>query len=173
MSNCLPSYLLIQWRSFRAEQHWKGIFFFSKQDCFWKTSRSSEAAALFSIGKSFMYCLQPLINESVDLGEKTLLIAAAFAPCQVILVSANKLTRYIEPCQLTDDFGGSLEYDHSDWLSKRLVGEIEAANVSKITVLFQNKSIMSQIVICGCFCWIVWTACAVKSPKFLSNLVLD
>lgn len=40
----------------------------------------------------------------------------------MILVSANKLTRYIEPCQLTDDFGGTLEYDHSDWLSKRLVG---------------------------------------------------
>uniref|UniRef100_A0A672ZG67 SEC14 and spectrin domains 1 n=1 Tax=Sphaeramia orbicularis TaxID=375764 RepID=A0A672ZG67_9TELE len=40
---------------------------------------------------------------------------------EVILVSANKLTRYIEPCQLTDDFGGSLDYDHSDWLNKRLV----------------------------------------------------
>lgn len=39
----------------------------------------------------------------------------------MILVSANKLTRYIEPCQLTDDFGGSLDYDHSDWLNKRLV----------------------------------------------------
>lgn len=45
-------------------------------------------------------------------------------------MSANKLTRYIEPCQLTDDFGGSLEYDHSDWLSKRLVSEKEVANVA-------------------------------------------
>ncbi|XP_076858433.1 SEC14 domain and spectrin repeat-containing protein 1 isoform X1 [Brachyhypopomus gauderio] len=42
---------------------------------------------------------------------------------EVILVSANKLTRYIEPCQLTDEFGGSLQYDHTDWLSKRLVFE--------------------------------------------------
>ncbi|XP_054644195.1 SEC14 domain and spectrin repeat-containing protein 1 [Dunckerocampus dactyliophorus] len=42
---------------------------------------------------------------------------------EVILVSANKLTRYIEPSQLTDDFGGGLDYDHSDWLSKRLVFE--------------------------------------------------
>uniref|UniRef100_A0A674MZ45 SEC14 and spectrin domains 1 n=1 Tax=Takifugu rubripes TaxID=31033 RepID=A0A674MZ45_TAKRU len=42
---------------------------------------------------------------------------------EVILVSANKLTRYIEPCQLTDDFGGSLDYDHSDWLNKRLIFE--------------------------------------------------
>ncbi|XP_061917422.1 SEC14 domain and spectrin repeat-containing protein 1 [Entelurus aequoreus] len=42
---------------------------------------------------------------------------------EVILVSANKLTRYIEPSQLTDDFGGSLDYDHSDWLGKRLVFE--------------------------------------------------
>ncbi|XP_075994662.1 SEC14 domain and spectrin repeat-containing protein 1 [Genypterus blacodes] len=42
---------------------------------------------------------------------------------EVILVSANKLTRYIEPCQLTDEFGGSLDYDHNDWLSKRLVFE--------------------------------------------------
>ncbi|XP_057707543.1 SEC14 domain and spectrin repeat-containing protein 1 isoform X2 [Corythoichthys intestinalis] len=42
---------------------------------------------------------------------------------EVILVSANKLTRYIEPSQLTDDFGGTLDYDHADWLSKRLVFE--------------------------------------------------
>ncbi|XP_069081542.1 SEC14 domain and spectrin repeat-containing protein 1 isoform X3 [Pleurodeles waltl] len=42
---------------------------------------------------------------------------------QVILVSANKLTRYIEPCQLTEEFGGSLTYDHIDWLNKRLVFE--------------------------------------------------
>ncbi|KAI4884965.1 hypothetical protein NFI96_031892 [Prochilodus magdalenae] len=41
----------------------------------------------------------------------------------VILVSANKLTRYIEPCQLTDEFGGSLQYDHMDWVNKRLVFE--------------------------------------------------
>ncbi|XP_009576761.1 PREDICTED: SEC14 domain and spectrin repeat-containing protein 1, partial [Fulmarus glacialis] len=41
----------------------------------------------------------------------------------VILVSANKLTRYIEPCQLTEDFGGTLTYDHMDWLNKRLVFE--------------------------------------------------
>ncbi|GCC28553.1 hypothetical protein chiPu_0006984 [Chiloscyllium punctatum] len=42
---------------------------------------------------------------------------------EVILVSANKLTRYIEPCQLTEEFGGSLLYDHIDWLNKRLVFE--------------------------------------------------
>uniref|UniRef100_A0A8C6XXC8 SEC14 and spectrin domain containing 1 n=1 Tax=Naja naja TaxID=35670 RepID=A0A8C6XXC8_NAJNA len=42
---------------------------------------------------------------------------------EVILVSANKLTRYIEPSQLTEDFGGSLTYDHMDWLSKRLAFE--------------------------------------------------
>uniref|UniRef100_A0A8C7MZ22 SEC14 and spectrin domains 1 n=1 Tax=Oncorhynchus kisutch TaxID=8019 RepID=A0A8C7MZ22_ONCKI len=42
---------------------------------------------------------------------------------EVILVSANKLTRYIEPCQLTDEFGGSLVYDHIDWVNKRLVFE--------------------------------------------------
>lgn len=36
-------------------------------------------------------------------------------------MSANKLTRYIEPCQLTEDFGGTLTYDHMDWLNKRLV----------------------------------------------------
>ncbi|MGH0151561.1 UNVERIFIED_CONTAM: hypothetical protein FKN15_020601, partial [Acipenser sinensis] len=39
---------------------------------------------------------------------------------EVILVSANKLTRYIEPCQLTEEFGGSLVYDHIDWLNKSL-----------------------------------------------------
>ncbi len=64
--------------------------------------------------------------------------AAVCASCQVILVSANKLTRYIEPSQLTDDFGGSLDYDHSDWLNKRLVSvlfkEINAFNVFKMLV---------------------------------------
>lgn len=71
------------------------------------------------------------VIKRIDLEQKkTLSTAAVFAPCQVILVSANKLTRYIEPCQLTDDFGGSLEYDHSDWLSKRLVSEKEVANVA-------------------------------------------
>ncbi|XP_043931200.1 SEC14 domain and spectrin repeat-containing protein 1 [Protopterus annectens] len=42
---------------------------------------------------------------------------------EVILVSANKLTRYIEPCQLTEEFGGSLVYDHMDWVNKRLCFE--------------------------------------------------
>eukprot|EP00079_Xenopus_tropicalis_P038815 XP_017952586.1 PREDICTED: SEC14 domain and spectrin repeat-containing protein 1 isoform X1 [Xenopus tropicalis] len=42
---------------------------------------------------------------------------------EVILVSGNKLTRYIEPNQLTEEFGGSLTYDHMDWLNKRLVFE--------------------------------------------------
>ncbi|CAI9593536.1 unnamed protein product [Staurois parvus] len=42
---------------------------------------------------------------------------------EVILVSGNKLTRYIEPSQLTEEFGGSLTYDHMDWLNKRLVFE--------------------------------------------------
>ncbi|XP_018417114.1 PREDICTED: SEC14 domain and spectrin repeat-containing protein 1 [Nanorana parkeri] len=42
---------------------------------------------------------------------------------EVILVSGNKLIRYIEPSQLTEEFGGSLTYDHMDWLNKRLVFE--------------------------------------------------
>uniref|UniRef100_A0A8C5R6Q9 CRAL-TRIO domain-containing protein n=1 Tax=Leptobrachium leishanense TaxID=445787 RepID=A0A8C5R6Q9_9ANUR len=42
---------------------------------------------------------------------------------EVILVSGNKLTRYIEPSQLTEEFGGTLTYDHMDWLNKRLVFE--------------------------------------------------
>lgn len=58
---------------------------------------------------------------TVPVGFTSEVDSAACASCQVILVSANKLTRYIEPCQLTDDFGGSLDYDHNDWLNKRLV----------------------------------------------------
>lgn len=58
-------------------------------------------------------------QETILYKSKSFLVARV--SCQVILVSANKLTRYIEPCQLTDDFGGSLDYDHSDWLNKRLV----------------------------------------------------
>lgn len=58
---------------------------------------------------------------------------------QVILVSANKLTRYIEPCQLTEDFGGSLTYDHMDWLNKRLVGFL-------FLLLFLNISFLSHEV---------------------------
>uniref|UniRef100_UPI00358EF4EE SEC14 domain and spectrin repeat-containing protein 1 n=1 Tax=Myxine glutinosa TaxID=7769 RepID=UPI00358EF4EE len=39
---------------------------------------------------------------------------------EVILVSANKLSRYIEPCQLTDEFGGHLKHNHMDWVTKRM-----------------------------------------------------
>ncbi|GAB1286475.1 SEC14 domain and spectrin repeat-containing protein 1 [Apodemus speciosus] len=42
---------------------------------------------------------------------------------EVILVSANKLTRYIEPCQLTEDFGGSLTYDHMDCVFEKFTKE--------------------------------------------------
>ncbi|KTG47509.1 hypothetical protein cypCar_00005841 [Cyprinus carpio] len=62
---------------------------------------------------------------------------------QVILVSANKLTRYIEPCQLTDEFGGSLVYDHLDWLNKRLVFEKftkeSTSLLDELTVINENE----------------------------------
>uniref|UniRef100_A0A8C1GY46 SEC14 and spectrin domains 1 n=1 Tax=Cyprinus carpio TaxID=7962 RepID=A0A8C1GY46_CYPCA len=62
---------------------------------------------------------------------------------EVILVSANKLTRYIEPCQLTDEFGGSLVYDHLDWLNKRLVFEKftkeSTSLLDELTVINENE----------------------------------
>ncbi|KAK1902573.1 SEC14 domain and spectrin repeat-containing protein 1 [Dissostichus eleginoides] len=79
---------------------------------------------------------------------------------EVILVSANKLTRYIEPCQLTDDFGGSLDYDHNDWLNKRLVFEkftrestslldelsiINDSDKSSTTVLQTGHELLSEL----------------------------
>ncbi|XP_051565075.1 SEC14 domain and spectrin repeat-containing protein 1 [Myxocyprinus asiaticus] len=62
---------------------------------------------------------------------------------EVILVSANKLTRYIEPCQLTDEFGGSLVYDHLDWVNKRLVFEKftkeSRSLLDELTVINENE----------------------------------
>ncbi|XP_056610724.1 SEC14 domain and spectrin repeat-containing protein 1 isoform X2 [Triplophysa dalaica] len=62
---------------------------------------------------------------------------------EVILVSANKLTRYIEPCQLTDEFGGSLTYDHLDWVNKRLVFEKftkeSTSLLDELTVINENE----------------------------------
>ncbi|XP_051998469.1 SEC14 domain and spectrin repeat-containing protein 1 [Xyrauchen texanus] len=62
---------------------------------------------------------------------------------EVILVSANKLTRYIEPCQLTDEFGGSLVYDHLDWVKKRLVFEKftkeSTSLLDELTVINENE----------------------------------
>lgn len=62
---------------------------------------------------------------------------------EVILVSANKLTRYIEPCQLTDEFGGSLQYDHMDWLNKRLVFEKftkeSTSLLDELTIINENE----------------------------------
>nr|XP_055071465.1 SEC14 domain and spectrin repeat-containing protein 1 [Misgurnus anguillicaudatus]XP_055071466.1 SEC14 domain and spectrin repeat-containing protein 1 [Misgurnus anguillicaudatus]XP_055071467.1 SEC14 domain and spectrin repeat-containing protein 1 [Misgurnus anguillicaudatus]XP_055071468.1 SEC14 domain and spectrin repeat-containing protein 1 [Misgurnus anguillicaudatus] len=62
---------------------------------------------------------------------------------EVILVSANKLTRYIEPCQLTDEFGGSLVYDHLDWVNKRLVFEKftkeSTSLLDELTVINENE----------------------------------
>uniref|UniRef100_A0A672NVX8 SEC14 domain and spectrin repeat-containing protein 1 n=1 Tax=Sinocyclocheilus grahami TaxID=75366 RepID=A0A672NVX8_SINGR len=70
---------------------------------------------------------------------------------EVILVSANKLTRYIEPCQLTDEFGGSLLYDHLDWLNKRLVFEKftkeSTSLLDELIVINENeKGIISKLL---------------------------
>ncbi|TMS06953.1 SEC14 domain and spectrin repeat-containing protein 1 [Larimichthys crocea] len=68
---------------------------------------------------------------------------------EVILVSANKLTRYIEPCQLTDDFGGSLDYDHSDWLNKRLVFEKftkeSTSLLDELSVINESHELLSEL----------------------------
>ncbi|KAI2660842.1 SEC14 domain and spectrin repeat-containing protein 1 [Labeo rohita] len=62
---------------------------------------------------------------------------------EVILVSANKLTRYIEPCQLTDEFGGSLVYDHLDWLNKRLSNILPSFDPE--TVLQTGHELLSEL----------------------------
>uniref|UniRef100_A0A672ZBM2 SEC14 and spectrin domains 1 n=1 Tax=Sphaeramia orbicularis TaxID=375764 RepID=A0A672ZBM2_9TELE len=81
---------------------------------------------------------------------------------EVILVSANKLTRYIEPCQLTDDFGGSLDYDHSDWLNKRLVFE---KFTKESTSLLDELSIINETdkssALCVCLLCCVSVCCVV------------
>ncbi|XP_071495752.1 uncharacterized protein [Diadema antillarum] len=38
----------------------------------------------------------------------------------VFLSSPSKLTKYIDPNQLTEEFGGSMEYNHEEWLENRL-----------------------------------------------------
>ncbi|VDN36394.1 unnamed protein product [Gongylonema pulchrum] len=39
----------------------------------------------------------------------------------VQMISVDGLTRYIDPSQLTRDLGGSLFYDHDEWLETRMV----------------------------------------------------
>lgn len=40
------------------------------------------------------------------------------------MISVEGLTRFIEPAQLTRDLGGTLYYDHDEWLEIRLVNFI-------------------------------------------------
>lgn len=79
------------------------------------TCSESQKDLLYTFGHTSQLCRYLRKNTHLQVYLKFLLLL------QVILVSANKLTRYIEPCQLTEDFGGTLTYDHMDWLNKRLV----------------------------------------------------
>lgn len=84
-----------------------------------------------------------------------------FSVFQVILVSANKLTRYIEPCQLTDEFGGSLVYNHLDWVNKRLV----STKLLYLLVDYNNSEML----------WLVWVmnlAGDIKLSKIVSIGIL-
>uniref|UniRef100_S4RZ58 SEC14 and spectrin domains 1 n=1 Tax=Petromyzon marinus TaxID=7757 RepID=S4RZ58_PETMA len=60
---------------------------------------------------------------------------------EVILVSANKLTRYIEPCQLTEEFGGTLKHNHVDWVSKRMA--FEKFERDSLTLLSEMARVMN------------------------------
>jgi hypothetical protein len=75
----------------------------------------------------------------------------------VILVSANKLTRYIEPCQLTDEFGGSLEYDHIDWLNKRLVRSSCSALYSSLLSSPALSPTSLLLLFCSPLLFICWS----------------
>lgn len=46
---------------------------------------------------------------------------------EVQMISVDGLMRYIEPAQLTRDLGGTLFYDHDEWLETRLVSFIVLA----------------------------------------------
>lgn len=48
---------------------------------------------------------------------KILIVCLTF---QAILTSASKLTRHIDPSQLTVEFGGKLQYSHQQWLDNIL-----------------------------------------------------
>lgn len=39
----------------------------------------------------------------------------------IILSSPSKLTKYLDTSQLTEEFGGSFDYNHQEWLQNRLV----------------------------------------------------
>ena len=39
----------------------------------------------------------------------------------LMLSSASKLTKFIAPNQLTEEFGGTLQYNHEDWIQNRQV----------------------------------------------------
>ena len=59
-------------------------------------------------------------NEGVERSLSFKRIHLVFQPQYV---SINRLYSYVHKNQLTEVFGGQLEYKYSDWLQNRLVGE--------------------------------------------------
>lgn len=43
-----------------------------------------------------------------------------FAISQTSMVSVEGLAKLVDPSQLTDDFEGSLEYNHEEWMDLRV-----------------------------------------------------
>ena len=42
-----------------------------------------------------------------------------------MLSSASKLNKFIAPNQLTEEFGGTLQYNHEEWIQNRVVRKKE------------------------------------------------
>ncbi|MBN3278081.1 MCF2 protein, partial [Polyodon spathula] len=55
----------------------------------------------------------------------------------VMLSSVTELLRYIDENQLTPEFGGTLEYCHSDWVILRTAIESFAVTVKEIAQMLQ------------------------------------
>lgn len=70
---------------------------------------------------------------------------------QIIMTSADGLTKYISPQQLTEEYCGSLTYDHYAWFRMRTVCVHRvicfyavAVNISKLVLLGVSEGLMKR-----------------------------
>lgn len=82
-------------------------------------------------------------------GEKTLFVdipdltTVSFCLFQTTMVSVEGLTKLVDPSQLTDDFDGSLEYNHEEWMELRVA--LEEFLGSAVHLLLRLEELQEQL----------------------------
>lgn len=79
------------------------------------------------------------------------------------MVSVEGLAKLVDPSQLTDDFEGSLDYNHEEWMDLRVSLEEFMSNAVHLLSRLEDLQV-SRRAWCVCVCW---TGCGTASKNLL------